>query len=109
MTKLCVWEFPEAAAFGDCLLFWAHKGPHSWTPLRNAGNDALFTSPSLPRITASALPETPENSQQGPWTGGGLLGGGRQAPRTGSFDTWAPVLPPALTHPLTLGGGEVVA
>lgn len=47
LTKLgCLGAPLPEAAFGDCSLFWAHKDPHSWAPLRNAGNDAA----SYPQI-----------------------------------------------------------
>lgn len=100
------------AAFGDCYLLWTHEGPHPPVPLRNAGNKAPPEG-----ITTSSLPEPPENSGQGtgwgrdPDLGGGGEGCGVEVGRSlhRRLDTWALFLPPALTHLLTLGGGEVVA
>lgn len=60
------------------------------------------------------LPETPDTRQAGKEShlggaGRGSPGGGSRKEAPGRLDTRARFLPPALTHLLTLGGGETVA
>lgn len=104
MTALAI---PSFVTFVDS---WTHKGSHSRVPFRNAGTEAP------PEWITASSPETPENlirdrPRQRPQPGCGERAAEwrEEGALHRRLDTWALFLPPALTHLLTLGGGEVVA